>query len=217
MQMTQGWTGLRSVAIALGLLACAGASVKADGILTYSTSGFISGTSGVTGTNAITYESITNASVDTTSNLPLGAFQVAALTGNSTTTYKDTPFSFTVLPSQYNNSPLANFTPLTVTGVLNGTVSDSKSNVVATINPIPSDTFALGGATSTLAGLPNQLLLVPPSSGGTTTLEGAITTTGNVNPQAAIPEPSTIALFLSTFGGLAVRRFVLARRQRATA
>ena len=83
MQMTQGWIRLRSVAIALGLFAWAGAGAKADGILTYSTSGFVSGTSGVTGTNAITYESITNASVDTTSNLPLGSFQVATLTGDS--------------------------------------------------------------------------------------------------------------------------------------
>ncbi len=212
----QGWTRLRNVAIALGLVACASTRVKADGILTYSTSGFVSGTSGVTGTNAITYESITNATVDTTSNLPLGAFQVATLTGNSTTTYKDTPFSLTVLPSAYNSTPLANFTPLTVTGVLNGTVGESKSNVIATINPIPSDTFQLGGATSTLAGLPNQLLLVPASAGGTTTLEGAIATVGNVNPVAPVPELLTIALFLSTVGGLALRRFVLARRQRAT-
>jgi hypothetical protein len=219
MQMTQGWKRLRFVAIALGLVASTSASAKADGILTYSTSGFVSGTSGVTGTNAITYESITNASVDTTSNLPLGAFQVAKLTGDNTaTTYNNTPFSFTVLPSAYNGTALTDFTPLTVTGVLNGTLTgDSKSNVIATLNPIPSDTFTLGDATSTLTGLPNQLLLVPASAGGTTTLEGAIATVGSVNPQAPVPEPSTIALFLSTVGGLAVRRYVLARRQRAMA
>ena len=120
-----------------------------------------------------------------------------------------------MLPSAYNGSALTNFTPLTVTGVLNGTLSgDSKSNVIATINPIPSDTFKLGDATSTLAGLPNQLLLVPASAGGTTTLEAAIATAGTANPQAPVPEPSTIALFLSTVGGLALRRFVLSRRQR---
>ena len=97
MQMTQGWIRLRNVAIALGLIAWASErAAKADGILTYSTSGFISGTSGVTGTNAITYESVTNEIVDTTSNLHLGAFQVAKLTGDSTTTtYTNTPFSFT--------------------------------------------------------------------------------------------------------------------------
>jgi len=214
MQMTQGWNRLRNVAIALGLFALTGSIAKADGILTYSTSGFVQGTTGVTGTNAITYSAINDASVDTTSNLPLGAFQVAALGPNQSTIYNNTPFSFTLIPAGYNGAPLADFSPLTVTGVLNGTLSgDSKSNVIATFNPIPSDTFKLGDATSTLAGLPNQILLVPASAGGTTTLEGAIATVGTVNPQAPVPEPSTIALFLSTVGGLALRRFVMKRRQ----
>ncbi len=79
MQMTQGWTRLRNVAIALGLFALSGSIAKADGILTYSTSGFVEGTIGVTGTNVITYGAINDATVDTTSNLPLGEFQVAAL------------------------------------------------------------------------------------------------------------------------------------------
>jgi len=218
MQMTQGWKRLQSVAIALGLFAWAGMTAKADGILTYGTSGFVSGTSGVTGTNVITYESITNASVDTSSNLQLGSFQVAAVTPDATTTYNNTPFSFTVLPSAYNSDPLPNFTPLTITGVLNGSVSDNQSSVIAKLDPIPNNTFQLGDATSTLAGLPSTLLLVPSSSaGGTTTIEGAINTAGSVNPQAPVPEPSTIALFLSTVGGLALRRYVQARRQRATA
>ncbi len=94
---------------------------------------------------------------------------------------------------------------------------DSQSSVIATINPIPNDTFQLGSATSTLAGLPNEVLLVPNSAGGITTLEGAINTVGTVNPTAPVPEPSTIALFLSTVGGLALRRYVLARRARAVA
>ncbi len=218
MQMTQGWTRLRKVAIALGLFAWASTGVKADGILTYSTSGFVSGTTGVTGTNAITYEAINNATVDTTSNLQLGQFQVAPLGANQSTTYADTPFSFTLIPSAYNGSPLSDFSPLTVTGVLNGTLmGNATSSVIATINPITNDTFQLGSATSTLAGLPNEVLLVPNSSGGTTTLEAAINTVGTVNPQAPVPEPSTIALFLSTVGGLALRRYVLARRSRVVA
>jgi hypothetical protein len=221
MQMTQGWIRLRSVAIALGLFAWAGAGARADGILTYSTSGFVSGTSGVTGTNVITYESITNATVDTSSNLQLGSFQVAPVTPDATTTYVNTPFSFTLLPSAYNGAPLPTSSSsagaLTVKGVFNGSVSDTQSNVIATLTSIPNDTFKLGAATSTLAGLPSTLLIVPSSSaGGTTTLEGAIATVGSVNnPQSPVPEPSTIALFLSTIGGLALRRFVLKRRQHA--
>jgi hypothetical protein len=218
MQMTQGWNWLRNVAIALGLFAAASASAKADGILSYSTSGFVTGTMGVTGTNAITYEAIKTANVDTTSNLPLGEFQVAPLGADQSTIYNNTPFSFTLIPSGYNGSPLSGFSPLTVTGVLNGTLTGgSQSNVIATINPIPNDTFQLGSATSTLAGLPNQVLLVPNSAGGTTTLEAAINTVGTVNPHAPVPEPSTIALFLSTVGGLALRKYVQARRQRAVA
>ena len=120
MQMTQGWKRLRSVAIALGLFAWAGTTAKADGILTYGTSGFISGTQGVTGTNVITYESITNATVDTSSNLQLGSFQVAAVTPDATTTYKDTPFEISVLPSAYNNDPLTSFTPLKITACSTG-------------------------------------------------------------------------------------------------
>jgi hypothetical protein len=219
MQMTQGWTRLRIVAIALGLLAWASSSARADGILTYSTSGFVNGTTGVTGTNAITYGAVNDASVNTTSNLPLGEFQVAALGPDQSTIYNNTPFSFTLIPSQYNGSTLSDFSPLTVTGVLNGTLMGAaQSNVIATIDPIANNTFQLGGATSTLAGLPNQVLLVPHSSGGTTTLEAAINTIGSVNPaQAPVPEPSTIALFLTTVGGLALRRYVLARRSRAVA
>ena len=87
---------------------------------------------------------------------------------------------------------LTNFTPLTVTGVLNGTISgDSQSNVIATFNPLPSDTFKLGDATSTLSGLPNQLLLVPDSTNnGTTTLEGRIATVGTVILKFPCPSPA---------------------------
>ena len=212
MQMTQGWIRLRSAVIALGFCACAAAGARADGILTYGTSGFVIGTQGVTGTPAITYESVTNATIDTTSNLPLGEFQVAALPTNQTTVYNNTPFSFNLVASQYNGSPLASFQEPTVSGFLNGTLTgNSASSVVATFSPIPSNEFPLGDATSTLTGLPNQLLLVPASAGGVTTLEGAITTLGSPAPA---PEPSTIALFLSTVGGLALRRYVLARRAR---
>ena len=58
---------------------------------------------------------------------------------------------------------------------------------------------------------------MPASAGGTTTLEGIITTSGTPNPEAPVPEPSTIALFLSTVGGLGLRKYVLARRQRGQA
>ncbi len=229
MQMTQGWTRLRIVAIALGLFTWTSSIAKADGILTYSTSGYVVGSTGVSTmvdgaavaptTNAITYGSVNNATVDTISNLPLGEFQVAPLAADMTTTYANTPFSFTLIPSAYNGAALSNFTPPTVNGVLNGTLTGgTQSSVIATITSITNTPFQLGNASSTLAGLPNQVLLVPNSAGGVTTLEAAINTVGTVGPsQAPVPEPSTIALFLTTVGGLALRRYVLARRPRAVA
>ncbi len=67
---------------------------------------------------------------------------------------------------------------------------------------------------STLA-LPGDLkLLVPSSAGGTTTMEGQIGTAGLTVPA---PEPSTIALFLSTVCGLGLRRYVQVRRQKGHA
>ena len=79
MRMTQGWTGLRTAVIALGLFACASTGANADSILTYGTAGSIDATlpsDGVTGTNVISFVPITNASVDANSNISLGYFHV---------------------------------------------------------------------------------------------------------------------------------------------
>jgi hypothetical protein len=217
--MTQGWTGLRTAVIALGLFAGSTTGVKADGILTYSTAvGTSSFTTGITGANVISYVPLTNASIDTTSNLPLGAFQVAALQAGQTTTYDNTPISINFFPGSYNGASLSDSTPLTISGVLNGTITGStQSTANVTFNPITNGSFQLAGASSTLSMAQNQQLLVPSSAAnGTTTLEGFIKTAGTPSEVPA-PEPSTIALFLSTVGGLGLRRYVLARRQRSQA
>ena len=63
MRMTQGWTGLRTAVIALGLFACASTGAKADAILSYSTAGSIDASSasdGVTGANVISFVPITD-------------------------------------------------------------------------------------------------------------------------------------------------------------
>ena len=80
MRMTQGWTGLRTAVIALGLFACASTGANADSILSYGTAGSIDASSssdGVTGANVISFVPITSASVDANSNISLGYFQVA--------------------------------------------------------------------------------------------------------------------------------------------
>jgi len=63
----------------------------------------------------------------------------------------------------------------------------------------------------------SQLLVPSTTFNGETTVEGLVTTTGVPNSVTTAPEPSTIALFLSTVCGLGLRRFVLARRQRSEA
>jgi hypothetical protein len=224
MRMTQGWTGLRTAVIALVIIAWTTTGVKADALLTYSTAGSIDTSVGVTGANVISFVptpppggTSPSTTVDASSNLPLGSFEVAALPAGKTTTYNDTPFSITFLPSQFSGIALTDPNPVTIKGMLSGTISGPyQSTVEATFNPITSGPFQLAGASSTLSILDNQKLLVPSSAGGTTTVEGVITTVGGL-PESPVPEPSTIALFLSTVGGLGLRRFVLNRRQRGQA
>jgi hypothetical protein len=88
--------------------------------------------------------------------------------------------------------------------------------VNVTFNTATGGAFNLAGASSTLNVLQNdQKLLVPASAGGTTTLEGILSTKGSPNNEAPVPEPTTIALFLSTIGGLGLRKYVVSRRQRS--
>jgi hypothetical protein len=216
MRMTRGWTGLRAALIALGLFAAsaprAQAAASVPNLLDYSTAGTVNNT-GITGANVISFIPVSNVAIDPTSNLPLGSFQVAAESNGMTTTYNNTPFTVTVLPSTYNNMALPMPSAVTLTGYLNGKVTgDYQSSVRVSINPIANGTFQLPGGISTISMLQNDhKLLVPSSAGGTTTLEGIITTSQVVVPA---PEPSTIALFLSTIGGLGLRKYVLARRRR---
>jgi hypothetical protein len=221
MRMTQGWTRLRSAVVAVGLIAWSTTGARADAIsnlLDYSTAGSIDTSVGVSGANVISYVPVTNASISPTSNIPLGEFQVAALPAGQTTTYKNTPFSVTFIPSSYNNITLTGNTPVTLTGNLSGQITGNyQSTVAVKFNPITDGAFQLAGASSTLNVLQNdQKLLVPASAGGTTTLEGILNTTQS-NQEAPVPEPSTIALFASTVVGLGLRKYVLARRQRAHA
>ena len=220
MRMTQGWTGLRSAVIALGLFACAATGAKADSILGYGTAGSIDASSvgdGVTGANVISFIPIKSAQVDASSNISLGFFQVAAQAAGQSTTYDNTPFSITYVPASVDGNAVKS--TISITGVLNGTVTGNNfSTVVATFNPLTHGSFQIADGTnmvtSTLSIPLGSQLLVPSLTGnGETTVEGLITTTGVPVNEHPAPEPSTIALFLSTVGGLGLRKYVLARRQ----
>jgi hypothetical protein len=234
MRMTQGWTGLRTAVVALGLVACAQTGVKADSItsatsnsiLGYSTAGSIDTTTaadGVSGTNVISFVPITNSQVSATSNVPLGYFQVAAEPTGQSTTYTNTPFSINFIPATIAGETPTSSSPVTITGVLNGTISGSnQSSVVATFSTFNgiSALATADGTYSSALNIPqsSMLPLVPSSAGsGATTVEGIITTKLSPNNEVPAPEPSTIALFLSTVCGLGLRKYVLARRQRGQA
>ncbi len=222
MRMTRGWTGLRIAVIALGFLAWNAPGADAQvmtttpDLLEYSVAGIV-GNSGITGSNVISYVPVQNAMIDPGSNVPLGSFQVAPLPAGQTTTYNNTPFTLTFVPTEYNGSGL-NDTPITVSGTLNGSVNGPyQTSVQVNFDSLSNNQFTLAsGSTSTLELLAgDQKLLVPSSAGGITTMEGQINTSG-IQIQHT-PEPSTIALFLSTVCGLGLRRYVQVRRQKAHA
>lgn len=224
MHMTRGWTGFRAAVLALGLLAWSTTHAAADSlsqdnsnILAYSTSGAI-GTTGVTGSNVISFVPLQSATVDTSSNISLGYFQVAALSAGQSAQYHDTPFTLTLVPSNFNSTDITD-TPITITGHIDGTVTGPfHSSLHAVFDPIANPTFAVPGGSETLGLLKNGGELLVPSSvnNGQTTVQATLSAAGNSDPTPA-PEPSTIALFLSMVGGLGLRRAVQRRRQRAAA
>jgi hypothetical protein len=225
MRKIEGWPGLRTAVIALGLVAFTATGATAAP-LSYSTSGQVDPTNGVTGTNVISFVPLSNTNtVDMssgTSNVGLGNFVVSPLAANTSTTYANTPFKISFLPASYNNDTSVNKdAPVVLTGVLNGVVNGpSTSTVQATFNPVPGGMVGLGSAGTASFTLPSGSLLLAPSTSnsGTTSAQGLVTFTpgtGAGGGEAPVPEPSTIALFLTTVGGLGLRRYVLSRRRQA--
>ena len=225
MHRIQGWTGLRAAVIALGLVAWTATGATAAP-LSYTTSGQVTPTTGVTGTNVVSFVPLSNGnSVDlgtgqTTTNASLGNFVISPLADGVTTTYSNTPIQISFLPKSYNSTDVSSDTPVVISGVLNGVVNGpSGSTVTATlnVNSPPNGSFSLGGNNGTAAfSLPTSSLLLAPSTSnnGTTTEQGLVTLTQSTS-ETPVPEPSTIALFLTTVGGLGLRRYVQSRRRAA--
>lgn len=219
MHKIQGWTGLRAAVIALGLVAWTATGAMAAP-LSYTTSGQVDTTTGVTGTNVVSYVPLsTGNSVDLSTgqtNLGLGNFVITPLSSGVTTTYSNTPVQISFLPASYGSTSVGTDAPVVVHGVLNGMVSGpSSSTVTATFNPPTSGMISLGSSGMANFSLPTNTLLLAPSTSnsGTTSAQGQVTFSAS---EAPVPEPSTIALFLTTVGGLGLRRYVLSRRRPAT-
>jgi PEP-CTERM motif len=219
---TRGWTGLRPMVFTLGLVAATAggaqaasmsASVPASPLLAYNTVGSSVGGTGISGNPVINFIPATGAVISPT-NLSFGKFEVLAPADGSTTTYSNTPFTIQLKVDSVNSTTpvVPNQSPITVTGLLNGTVSGaSRSEVVATFNPLAKSDFQTGLYVNTL-GLPNSPLNLVPSTvnNGDTSLQASMTSMTAVTQP--VPEPSTIALFAATIIGLGFRRRMLARR-----
>ena len=222
MRMTRGWIGLRTSVIALGMVAVAvfaSAPARADAtnsdggaiqsLMQYSTAGAI-GTTGISGPNVISFNSIPNgvftASSDPagTSNFSLGEFVVAPLPDGQSTVYNNTPFRITYLTDAVGGkTPIPNDTPIQLTGMLNGTVTGSSvSTVVATFNTVNSS-FRTGNMLNALT-TDNARFLVPSTNNaGLSTSEARDV----IQPSAlATPEPTSVAVFLTAITGLGLRR-----------
>lgn len=230
MRKTRVWAGLRLSVASLGLCTAMGRGLVADSIdstatandaevlaattstpapaplkveTTFATSGSI-GTTGITGPNVISFVPESGGTINTPSAFSLGTFVVGYLPPGAMTTYDHTPFSITYTAQKVNGvEPGPGDAPVTITGILNGTVTGpSQSDVVATFNPISKPSFLAGDYLSTLTVLDPQVSLVPSTTNfGRTTAQGHLKVTA-----APVPEPTAVALFLTTIAGLGLRR-----------
>jgi hypothetical protein len=240
MRKTLGKLILGTSASALALLASAG-RVHADAMTTttattadtptlqsYSTSGYIGSSdptvsNGISNSNGdttpapVAFNPLTTGSFGLNSAVSLGEFTVSAVSDGSTWTYNNTPFHISYNPLKVGTTAYSG-TPITIDGVLNGTVDGYTSNVTATFSKISTPTFQTpdGVYTSTLSIPNNPLALVASSAGGRTTIQGALVTTaatGTVPPSGGItdnpsptPEPTTLTILATSLVGLGLRQ-----------
>jgi hypothetical protein len=224
---------------AIAMLLVLGTAAQADTInVNYSTSMVISDI-GVSGSPAVSYQGVTDATVNTLatatygavldpapagvgSALSLGAFTFQPPSGGGTTTYDDTPFYLSVTVNSVNgNAQAANPSTFIVDGYLNGKVSASGSssfNVSRLVMDLAYPQFPAGMIGAFTSGGHDTFLTVPFTAGindpsGIST--GGLALLGGIITEQAAPEPSSVVvLSLLAVGHIATVR-LRNRRSRA--
>lgn len=179
------------------------AGIMAPGSVTsfgFTTSGQV-GLSGVTGFNAISFKSQADPIWGTTGSRYLGQFLTAPLPTGMSTSYANTPFSISILPTglQLDGTWYVqpNLQPIVLKGRLNGSITGSDySSVVASFDPVdPWVDIIQGGIPNTktfLSGIGPFIL----NTAGITdvTMSWMTLLSPTVVP---VPEPSTLAVISS--------------------
>ncbi len=193
-----------------------GATARADSIetetlddsinrfMTYSTSGSIDPIDN--GPNVVSFSSVSDSSFTAPSSFSLGEFVTAPLPDGASVSYDDVPFQITLRPTDAVDD-------ITLTGVLNGSITGASQNdITATFDaqePIAFET--VDGAQNLLTVLDTSLSLVPSTTNrGRTTAQARVVVT-------AIPEPATVAIFVAALVGVGLRRRIQSQRAAATA
>jgi hypothetical protein len=201
------------------MLLVLGTAAQADPInINYSASMVISDI-GVSGSPAVSYQSVTGATVNTLatatygavlnpapsgvgSALSLGAFTFQPPAGGGTTTYDNTPFYLSVTVNSLNgNTQAANPSTYVVDGYLTGTISATGSSSFTASFLTPdwmATTFPAGMIGSFSSGGFDTFLSIPTGSVGINDPSGiptgGVALLGGIITEQAAPEPSSVVI-----------------------
>ena len=215
MKMMNSSAGLRHLALALFASALLAPRASASALIDYTSAGTI-GSTGITGTPVVSFNNTSAGSFNAPSDFSLGDFHVTPLADGQSTTYTNTPFQISLTVNQIDGSaPEPNQTPVTLSGVLNGTVTGpNQSTVVAQFNPGATPDFVTGSATNTLSVFDNPLSLVPSTTNGGLTsaqayLNNQVASVPPLGGTQTVPEPTSVLVFSA---GIAVVGLIRRRR-----